>query len=157
MTQTLFTFESWIMQLNSLRYNISPVILVFWGKTFELLQPEHWILEHWTIQNLFWRLVKELTHLQMFKSQIQKNIFSKMLKAWIVQNQHLLYVTEAMGSRSENLSVRILDLGWLNFQRMSARLLFSKFFISSVPPPPPPIILHPSPITKSRRGPWFYV
>ena len=73
------------MQLHHLRHNISPVGLVFWGKTFELLQPEHWILEHWTIQNPFGRLIKESTNFKMFNIQITKDNFSKMLRAWIVQ------------------------------------------------------------------------
>ena len=33
--------------------NIDPIFLVLYRKTSKFLQPEHWILEHWTIQNLF--------------------------------------------------------------------------------------------------------
>ena len=66
----------------------------------------------------------------MFKIQIQKNIFSKMLKAWIVQNfQHVLYVTVAMGSRSEKAaSIQCKNLGRPNFQSTSASLLFFKLW-----------------------------
>ena len=66
----------------------------------------------------------------MFKIQIEKNIFSKMLKAWIVQNfQHVLCVTVAMGNRSEKAtSIQRKNLGRPNFQSTSARLLFFKLW-----------------------------
>ena len=66
--------------------NIDPIFLVLYRKTSKLLQPEHWILEHWTIQNLFRRLINKSKDLQMFNIQIEKDIFSNMLKAWIFQD-----------------------------------------------------------------------
>ena len=66
--------------------NIGPIILILNGKTSKFPQPEHWILEHWTIQNLLGRLINESTNFQMFNIQIPENLFSKMLKAWIADD-----------------------------------------------------------------------
>ena len=49
-----------------------------WDK---FLQPEYWI-----VQNLFGQLIDHSTNFQIFPLQIWENFFSKMLKAWTVDN-----------------------------------------------------------------------